>query len=398
MIAQNYPHVPSSEDELEDLEANNPNIPLNNSPSNNAPNDNAKTSNVFFTDGGHNFASAPDIDGHEGHEGDTLSLADSVEEFDSNELKKAWDKATGSQESDNNQTTSENSNNKTIENDVEVVKPKFDVAIGGPGPWRGQKDDNIDKSDDTIVDKRVDGNCGDKNVPTVKETSKNAEGPNDQSELTTKDVEESKPKFQVAIGGPNFNPWWASGQKDDKIDVDDHKSISERESDERDEGEISEETEDMAEDSPAPPPMSPIYCSPTSPRPQSPIDCVSPPMRTSTDEDEPHESDEEKSSKKSSRKSSIIQEESSSVAGKESEDVVVTSSQGPEDNLIPTTSGATCNEPLDIKLEQKEITSEKSIIVKHDPDKVAESSNPEISAYDLSIQGTVRSFFWPISG
>ena len=119
-------------------------------------------------------------------------------------------------------------------------------------------------------------------------------------------------------------------------------------------------------------------------------------MRTSTDEDEPSESDEPKFLKKSSRKSSI--EDKSSINQTETVDDEATSPKEPEVDSIPdqgaSTSGATStSEPLAVKLEQNEITSGKSIMVKHDPDKVAEDSNPEISAYDLSIQGTVRSFF-----
>ena len=376
MIEADYPEIASSEDEHQSSEDN-----KKEQTSKQTTNDGNKTTDVFFIDGGHNFSSIPVIDGHERPSGDNLSIADSVEEFDSTELKKAWVKATGSQENDDTQTTS-----LAIEKDTEEAKPKFDVAIGGPWWASGQKYTSDDKDIEKIDDKTGDT----ENVPSVNETLNKAEGchegENTQPESSKGDDEELKPKFQVAIGGP----WWASGQKDDTTNtdqnnVDGDKSFSGDTEDEREEGELSEETEDL----PFPPPMSPVYCSPTSPidiQPQSPIDCVSPPMRTSTDEDEPSESDEPKFSKKSSI------EEKSSVTQSETVNDEPTSSKVPEVYPIPdegaSTSGATSGEPLALKLEQSEVIS----MVKHDPDKVTEDSNPEISAYDLSIQGTVRSF------
>ena len=390
MISQDYPDIASSEDEDQISPEDTKKAQAQTT---NDVNKNPNPTDVFFTDGGHNFSSIPIIEGHERPSEDTLSLANSVEEFDSTEVKKAWDKATRSQD---------DSKTKPQTLDAEEAKPKFDVAIGGPWCATGQKYTSDDKDSGKIDDKTGDT----ENVPSENETLEKPEGDHEgqstQSESPKID-EELKPKFQVAIGGP----WWASGQKDDttntdRNDVDDAKSdpCSGDTEDEREEGELSEDMDDL----PAPPPMSPVYCPPTSPQPESPIDCASPPMRTSTDDDEPSESDEPKFLKKSSRKSSI--EDKSSVTQNETVDDEAMSSKGPEVESIPdqgaSTSGATCqpsSEPLDIKLEQSEITSGKSIMVKHDPDKVAEDSNPEISAYDLSIQGTVQSFsaiFWSI--
>ena len=278
MISQDYPDIASSEDEDQ--------IPEDTKKEQTKPtndvNKNPHPTDVFFTDGGHNFSSIPVIDGHERPSEDTLSLANSVEEFDSTEVKKAWDKATRSQ--DDSKTKPQ-----TLAIDAEEAKPKFDVAIGGPWWASGQKYTSDDKDSDKIDDKTGDT----ENVPSVNETLEkpegNHDGENKQSEASKIDDEELKPKFQMAIGGP----WW--GQKDDttntdRNDVDDDKSYpcSGDTEDEREEGELSEDMDDL----PAPPPMSPVYCQPTSPQPQSPIDCVSPPMRTSTDEDEPSESDE----------------------------------------------------------------------------------------------------------
>ena len=375
-----------------------------------------KPSEVFFTDGGHNFSSAPDLDGHEGH--DTLSLADSVEEFDSAEIKKAWDKATGSQENADSpnpgktQTESENPNPKIVE---EGSKPKFEVAIGGPFWASGQKDD-----ENKIVDTTGD-------VVTLGGATRSDD--RTESESTEPIGEEkSKPKFQVAIGGP----WWASGQKDDNDgdndlekndDSDGDKNVPTETANDREDGELSENDELSEDDelsnsgdpySPAPPPMSPTYCmeTPASPdvapnQPLSPIDCVSPPMRTSTDEDEPHESDDEKSQKLSENSPKTLPEETSNVTPFEdklfltsSNDSIpvqtspkgtsVTEALFQKDlEVIPSTSGA--SEPALIVKSENE-TSGKPVIIKHDPDKITEDSNPEISAYDLSIQGTVRSF------
>ena len=409
MISHDYPDLPSSEDENVEPEDNKG--PAEKEGDSEEP----KTKEIFLTDGGHNFSSAPDLE-HEGH--DTLSLADSDEEFDSAEIKKAWAKATGSQENADGpnmeQTQTESENPKNVQ---EGSKPKFDVAIGGPC-WSSSP------------------KVGDKGGDTIGDTVSLAKPPgsDDQTQPESKnpvDEEKSKPKFQVAIGGP----WWASGQKDDKggdsngdnnVDKKVDENVPTETEDEREDGELSENNEHSEDGelsnggepySPAPPPMSPTYCSetPTSPmspdvtnnQPQSPIDCVSPPMRTSTDEDEPHESDEEKSHKLPKNSPKTSPEEASQITQSEGELFQTSSDQSrpvqtsPERisvtealfqkvvEVVPSTSGA--GEPaLIIKTENG--TSEKSVIIKHDPDKVTEDSNPEISAYDLSIQGTVRSF------
>ena len=417
MINQDYPDLSSPEDENAVPEEKKVSEDKEDGPEELKP----KTSEVFFTDGGHNFSSAPDLDGHEGL--DTLSLADSVEEFDSAEIKKAWDKATGSQEnadspnSERIQTESENPISKTVE---EGSKQNFEVAIGGPNWASGQKDD-----EDKIVDTTGD-------IVTLGEATTSDDQTQPESTEPI-DEEKSKPKFQVAIGGP----WWASGQKDDNdgdndVDKNDDsggdKNVPAVTANDREDGELSEndelsEDDELSDDelfnggdpySPAPPPMSPTYCmeTPASPdvapnQPLSPIDCVSPPMRTSTDEDEPHESDEEKPPKLSENSPKTLPEETSKVTPLEdklfltsSNDSIpvqtspkgtsVTEALFQKDlEVIPSTSVA--SEPALIIKSEKE-TSGKSISIKHDPDKVTEDSNPEISAYDLSIQGTVRSF------
>ena len=401
MISQDYPDL-SSEDENAKLEDDKG--PEDKEGDSEEPK--AKATEIFLTDGGHNFSSAPDLE-HEGH--DTLSLADSDEEFDSAEIKKAWAKATGSQENadspnmEQTQTESENTGSNNVQ---EGSKPKFEVANGGPC-WSGSP------------------KVGDKGSDTIGDTVSLAEPPGsvEQAQPESKnpvDEEKSKQKFQVAIGGP----WWASGQKDDKDgDKNVDGNVPTETENEREDGELSENDEVSENDelsnggepySPAPPPMSPTYCSetPTSPdvtntQPQSPIDCVSPPMRTSTDEDEPHESDEEKFKKLPKNSPKTPSEETSQVTQSEGELFQTSSDQSrpvqtsPERisvtealfqkdvEVIPSSSGA--SEPALIIKSEKE-TSGKSVIIKHDPDKVTEDSNPEISAYDLSIQGTVRSF------
>ena len=201
MISQDYPDL-SSEDEKAELEDDKG--PEDKEGDSEEPK--TKATEIFLTDGGHNFSSAPDLE-HEGH--DTLSLADSDEEFDSAEIKKAWDKATGSQENMDSpnpgkiQTESENPNPKIVE---EGSKPKFEVAIGGPYWASGQEDD-----EDKIVDTTGD-------IVTLGGATRS----NDQTQPESTEPigeEKLKPKFQVAIGGP----WWASGQKDDKDSEDNHR-------------------------------------------------------------------------------------------------------------------------------------------------------------------------------
>ena len=189
MIRQDYPDLP---DESEDENAQPEDNKAPEDKENGSEEVKPTASEVFFTDCGHNFSSAPD--GDERH--DTLSLADSDEEFDSAEIKKAWDKATGgSQETADSpvleKPQTENPKSKNLE---EESKPKFEVAIGGPCWASGQKGD---KDGDKAADTNLDIATSDK-------------GTDDQTQPESTGEEKSKPKFQVAIGGP----WWASGQKD----------------------------------------------------------------------------------------------------------------------------------------------------------------------------------------